>query len=93
MNEAQCLCVQRLTRTKLEAVAHELAILAEISSLENLVTAIYIVIEKNVTDMFHVYPDLVCASGFKITLYQGDITEPLKHTVVCNCMLTDRIVG
>lgn len=70
MDEPQCLCVQCLARTGLEAVFHELAVFAEMGALEYFVAAIAVVVEERVPYVFHVYPDLVRASCLEVTLHK-----------------------
>ena len=70
MHKSQSLCMQRLTRTHLETVAHKLAVLAEVSSFENFVAPVTIVIEKGVTNVFHMYPNLMCTACFEVTLHK-----------------------
>ena len=93
MYEAQCLCMQRLTWTKLEAIAYELAVFTEVGTFEYLVTPIHVIIEKDMTDMFHVYPYLVRTACLKIAFYERHIAKSLKHPVVSDSMLSYRIIG
>ena len=75
MNKTQGFRVQSLTWTKLETVTHELAVLTEVRSFQYLITAVDIVIEQNVPDVFHMYPYLVRAAGLKITLNMRSSTR------------------
>ena len=93
MYEAQCLCMQRLTWTKLETVAHELAVFTEVGTFEYLVTPIHVIIEKDMTDMFHVYPYLMRTPRLKVTFYKRHVAESLEHPVMGNRMFSDRIIG
>ena len=93
MHKAQRLGMQCLTRTKLETVAHELAVFAEVSTLQYLIAAIDIVIEQDVSDVFHMHPDLVCTACLKITLYQRDIAQTFEHTIMGNGIFTNTLIG
>jgi len=39
-------------------------------------------------DVFHVYPDLVCSSGFQPAFDQVDIAQPLNDPVMGNCVFS-----
>ena len=93
MYKAQCLGVQCLAWTQLEAVAHELAVFTEIRALQYLIAAIDIIIEKNVAYVLHVHPNLVRAACLKITLHKRNITQALKNTVVCDRIFAHTLIG
>lgn len=93
MHKPQSLCMKCLTRAHLETVAHKLAILAKIGSLQNLITAIHVIIEQDMPDMLHMHSDLMRTTGFKITLHKSHIAETLKHPVMGYCMFANTIIG
>ena len=45
-------------------------------------SAVTCIIEKRVSQLFHVHTDLMCSSCLQAALHQGDITEPFQHGVV-----------
>lgn len=92
MHKSKRFCMQRLTRTELEAIADKLAVLAKIGTFQYLITAIDIVIEKDMTDMFHVHPYLMGTSCLKIAFNQRNITKPFEHLIMGYGMLAYSII-
>lgn len=72
----------------LETVFHELLIFGKCGSFQNFVTAIIVIVEQRVTNVTHVYPDLVCATGFQHTFHQVYIAQFFNHFVVRHRRLT-----
>jgi hypothetical protein len=73
MREANGFGVQRMPWTDGETVLNKLFVFAEHRALDNFVAAIQLVIEQGMTDMLHMHPDLVRATGFQFALNDGNI--------------------
>ena len=48
---------------------------------------ISLIVEQDVSDMFHVYTNLVRAASLEDTFHQGDLADAFQHMVVCDRML------
>ena len=84
--------MQGLTWAQFETVAYKLTVFAEVGTLENLITAIHIIIEKDVSDMLHMHPYLMGTARLKVTFHKRHITETLKNAVMCYSILADGII-
>lgn len=93
MYKSQCLGMQGLTGTDFETVVYKLFVFAEMSSFQDFMTAIAFVVEQRVPDIFHVYANLMGASGLKHTFHQRDVAQPFQHLIVSDGMFSLSRVG
>lgn len=93
MYKPQCLGMQGLTGTDFETVVYKLFVFAEMSSFQDFMTAIAFVVEQRVPDIFHVYANLMGASGLKHTFHQRDVAQPFQHLIVSDGMFSLSRVG
>ena len=77
-----------LTRTNVEAVVYELFVFAEMSAFQNLMATVTFVVEQYMSDVLHVYTDLVGTSGFEYTFHKCDISQTFQYLIVRNCMFS-----
>ena len=73
-----------LTWNHFKTVFHKLFVFCESRSSQYLVATVIVVVEQWMSDVFHVYPDLMGSSGFKSAFHQINIAKSLNHTVMCN---------
>lgn len=85
MGEAEGFGVKYLARTKGETILDILAVFLGTESFENLTTAVFLIAEKGMTDILHVYADLVGTSGLESALDKRDIWKTFEHTPVRDC--------
>jgi len=79
MGKTECTRVQHLSRTEGEAVFDILFVFLRAQAFEYLASAVFLVAEKRVSYMLHMYAYLVCASGFESALDERDIWEALEY--------------
>ena len=72
MNEPQRLSMQGLTWTNSETVLHELFIFSKSCSFQDIMSAIPLIVEKRMTDIFHMYTDLVRAPRLELRIKIAD---------------------
>src|SRR5437762_9243983 len=70
--------------TDRKTIFHELPVFTEHGALHNFIPSINFIIENWMSQVFHMHPDLVSATGFEFTLYEGDISETFQHLVMSN---------
>jgi len=74
--------MQGMARADGKAVVYELPVFAKNGALYDLISSVGVVIEKRMSYMLHMYPDLVGAACLQYALYQGGITESFQHFIV-----------
>ena len=62
--------MKRLTRAQTETVVHELSVAAFRGTFKYLVSAISLIFDKRLSQVFHVYPYLMSTTGFQTTLHE-----------------------
>ena len=77
MAEAQCLCMQHLSRTDVKAVLDECLVAAATLTAQNLGASIALVAEQRMADVAHVGTYLMGAPCFQAALHQCYIAESL----------------
>ena len=82
MNEPQRLSMQGLTWTNSETVLHELFIFSKSCSFQDIMSAIPLIVEKRMTDIFHMYTDLVRAPRLQTALHQAHVAQAFQHGVM-----------
>src|SRR5690606_15034738 len=85
MVKSQSFGVQRLTRTCLKTILYELFVFGKSRSLQNCVSSVAFVIEKRMSDVLEMRPNLVRAAGFEFTFNQSHIEKFLQSFIMCNC--------
>src|SRR4051812_36722148 len=94
MCEAKRFCMKRVARTNSKTIFNKLFVFIKDGSFHDFITSIKIIVEKRVTNMFHVHPDLVRPSCFENAFHERDIIKSFKNLVMCDRflpMLTIRI--
>ena len=73
MNEPEGFRLQGMARTYFEAVVDELFVFGEYRPFDDAVASVDVVVEKGMSDMLHMYADLVCAARLKPAFHKGHI--------------------
>ena len=87
MNEAQRVGVQCLTWQHIERIFYETSVLGINCSLSNTITAVLFVIEYRMSQMRHMYSDLMSSSGFQFAFYQTYVVQRFDNLIMCHRML------
>ena len=82
MLEAQGFGVQGVARHDVEGIFHKLLVLAVDGPFEDMVAAVFVVVEDGVAQVFHVDADLVGPAGFEVALHHADVVEAFEHLVM-----------
>ena len=85
--------VKRLTGTGGEAIADETVVGRTLRAAQNLVSAVTLVAEERMPQVFHVRTNLMGATCFENAFYKRHITEALKHAVVRHGVFANTRVG
>lgn len=93
MDEADGLGMQGVAWADGKAVVYELPVFAEYGALYDLVPSVGVVVEKRMSYMLHVYPDLVGAPCLQHALYQGCITESFQYFIMGDGFLAVLAIG
>ena len=93
MHKTQGLGMQRLPRTDLKAILHELLVFGGGVPSQDLLPAISLIGEQRVTYVFHVHAYLVRAPRLQPALHKGHVAETLQHPVVGDGMLGVRVLS
>lgn len=67
---------------------YKLFVFTEMGTFQNLVTAVALIIEEYMADMFHVNTNLMGTSRFKNAFYKSDIAQTLQNPVMGHGMLS-----
>ena len=74
--------MQGLTWTNSETVLHELFIFSKSCSFQDLMSAIPLIVEKRMTDIFHMYTDLVRAPRLQTALHQAHVAQAFQYGIM-----------
>ena len=93
VDEAQCACVEGLSRADAKAVLYERLVGAATLSAQDLRAAIACVAEERMADVAHVCADLVCASCLEDTLHERRVAEAFEYAPMGHGWLARLRVG
>ena len=82
MGETERLGVQYLSRAECKTVLNILLVFLRAQTFENLASAVFVVAEQRVSDMLHMRPYLMGASGLQFAFEECHIGELLQHPPV-----------
>jgi len=82
MNETNGLCMESLSRADRQAIFHELFIPVIHGSLYDFIPSIGFIPEEGMTDVLHMYPDLMCPAGLQHAAQERDITKPFHYFIM-----------
>lgn len=82
VHESECLGMESLTGTYLEAILYECLVGTAALASENFRSTIAFVAEKRMPDVFHVSPNLMCPPRFEYALDQRYVAEAFQHSVM-----------
>lgn len=89
MDEAQCACMQSLTRAYLEAVLYESLVCRRAFAAQYLHASISFVAEKRMSYMLHVGTYLMGTARLQSAFYERYIAEVLYHAPMSHRFLAD----
>ena len=74
--------MQGMSGYDFEAILHKMPVFGEDGAPQDLVPAVALIIENGMTDVFHMYPDLVGAAGFEPAFNETYISQFLQYFVL-----------
>ncbi len=74
--------MQGMAGEGLEAILHELFVFGKGGPLQYLIPSIGFIIEKRMTYMLEMYPDLVGPAGFQLAFHKAEVAQPFKQFVM-----------
>lgn len=79
--------MQGLAGTKGEAIVYELLVFTECRSFQDFMAAVIRIVEKRMTYVFEMGPDLMCPAGFQHAFHDIDVSQPFQYLVMGDRML------
>ena len=79
--------MQSLTRKNLEAIFDKLLVFCKGCAFQNLVAAIFPVVEQRMSDMLEMNPNLMSATCFETAFHKVYISKSLEHSPMSYSLL------